>query len=184
MSILREIEMEILSPETASRFGQALTFDDKGPDSSGPWWRCWEGCAQLSPGRQWVGFVQATGDNPEIIEMEREPGTEIIIPVSGQLVQVVATGTCDRAGVERPDALKARAFIINPGSALLMAQGVWHAAAFGFSGPASYFYVAERRRAEDSEGRGGWVEFADRFRLLCRKPGQPLSTLREEQVHG
>ncbi|MFD1330168.1 ureidoglycolate lyase [Mycoplana ramosa] len=170
MSILREIEIEMLRPETAAVFGRALVFDGRPATSSGEWWRCWEGCAELSAGRQWVGFVQASGGNPEIRSMEREPGTEIVIPVDGELVQVVATGTRDATGVERPDALEARAFVLKPGTALVMAPGVWHAAAFGLRGPTSYFYVAERRKAEDSEGRGGWVEFADRFRLSCRFP--------------
>ena len=88
MSILREIETEALRPETTAEFGRALVFD--GPaTSSGEWWQCWEGCAELSAGRQWVGFVQASGGNPEIREMEREPGTEIVIPVDCELVQVV-----------------------------------------------------------------------------------------------
>lgn len=168
MSILREIETEALRPETAADFGRVLVFDGHAASSSGEWWRCWEGCAELSAGRQWVGFVQTEGGSPEIREMEREPGTEIVIPVVGELVQVVATGTGDATGLERPDALKARAFVLKPGTALVMAPGIWHAAAFGLRGPASYFYVAERRRADDSEGRGGWVEFADRFRLACR----------------
>lgn len=177
MSILREIETEALSPRTAAEFGKALVLEGTAPTSPGEWWKCWEGCAELSQERQWVGFVQTNGGNPEIAEMEREPGTEIVIPVTGELVQVVATGTCDQTGVQRPDALKARAFVMRPGTALVMAPGVWHAAAFGLRGPASYFYIAERRKAEDSEGRGGWVEFADRFRLMCRipEPGLPAN---------
>lgn len=180
MSILREIETEALSPQTAAEFGKALVFEGTAVASPGEWWTCWEGCAELSQGRQWVGFVQANGGNPEIVEMERELGTEIVIPVTGELVQVVATGTCDQTGVQRPDALKARAFVIKPGTALVMASGVWHAAAFGLRGPASYFYVAERRKAEDSEGRGGWVELADRFRLMCRMPDPALPANRGE----
>lgn len=179
MSVLREIEVEDLSPAAAAEFGRALVFDAPAT-SQGEWWKCWEGCAELSAGRQWVGFVQAAAGNPDIIEMEREPGTEIVIPVTGEIVQVVAPGTCDQAGTQRPDALKARAFVLRPGTALVMAPGVWHAAAFGLNGPASYFYVAERRKAEDSEGRGGWVEFADRFRLMCRLPGENLQTKRGE----
>ncbi|GLR54858.1 ureidoglycolate lyase [Shinella yambaruensis] len=167
MSILREIEAEALRPETVAEFGRALVFEGRPASSAGEWWRCWEGCAGLSEGRQWVGFVRVDGESPEIREMEREPGTEIVIPVEGELVQVVSNGTRDPSGVERPDARGARAFVLKPGTALVMAPGVWHAAAFGLRGPASYFYVAERRKAEDSEDRGGWVEFADRFRLVC-----------------
>lgn len=168
MTILREIETEALRPETVTEFGKALVFHGQAASSSGEWWRCWEGCAELSAGRQWVGFVQADGGSPIIREMEREPGTEIVIAADGELVQVVAPSIFDANGVDRPDPLKARAFVLRPGTALLMAPGVWHAAAFGLRGPASYFYIAERRKAEDSEGRGGWVEFADRFQLNCR----------------
>lgn len=102
---------------------------------------------------------------PDVREMEREPGTEIIIPVDGQIVQLVALGTKVAAGIERPDGRTAKAFLMAPGSALLMARGVWHAAAFGLGRECSYFYVAERRKAEESEGRGGWVEFAHRMKL-------------------
>lgn len=168
MSILREIEIEELRPEMAADFGRVLVFDQNTASSFGGWWKCWEGCAELSAGRQWVGFVQTEGGRPEIREMERERGTEIIIPVLGELVQVVTTSTDEANGRLRPDALKARAFVLKPGTALVMAPGIWHAAAFGLRGPASYFYVAERRKAEESEGRGGWVEFADSFRLSCR----------------
>lgn len=170
MGILREIKIEALRPETAAEFGRALVFEGRSAGSAGAWWRCWEGCAELSAGRQWVGFVQAAGGCPEIREMEREAGTEIVIPVDGVLVQVVASGTRGDAARQMPDALTARAFVLKPGTALVMAPGVWHAAAFGLREPASYFYVAERRRAEDSEGRGGWVEFADDLRLACRLP--------------
>lgn len=167
MSILREIEAEPLTSENAAQFGKVLAFD--GPASSaGEWWNCWEGCAELSQGRQWVGFVRSRAANPTIAEMEREPGTEIVLPVTGKVVQIVAAGTRDAEGTDRPDPLTARAFIIKPGTALVMAPGIWHAAAFGLGAPASYFYVAERRKAEDSEGRGGWVEIADGFRLTCR----------------
>jgi ureidoglycolate hydrolase len=100
--------------------------------------------------------------------MEREPGTELIIPVSGEIVQFVARGVHDTSGLDRPDGRTARAFVVKPGSALLMNAGVWHAAAFGLNGEASYFYVAQRRKAEDSEGRGGWVELADRLILRPR----------------
>lgn len=185
MSIVREIELEALTTQMPAEFGKALVFDQAAASSAGEWWACWEGCAELSAGRQWVGFVQAEGGNPQIAEMEREPGTEIVIPVTGDLVQFVAGGTRDHAGVERPDALKARAFVIRPGTALVMAPGVWHAAAFGLRGPASYFYVAERRRAEDSEGRGGWVTFADSFRLISRHSRHPaLQADRGDHIHG
>ncbi len=165
MSVLQEIAIEPLTAAAAAGFGMALTFDTLEATSRGEWWRCWEGCAQLSAGRQWVGFVRSDAAMPLVGEMEREPGTEIIIPVEGELVQLVANGTRDAAGVERPDGRSARAFMMKPGTALVMPAGLWHAAAFGLNGRAAYFYVAERRKAEDSEGRGGWVKLAGELLL-------------------
>lgn len=171
MSATRDIEeigVEHLSAEAAAGFGKALVFGVTHPTSDGEWWKCWEGCAELSEGRQWVGFVRAAGSMPDVTEMEREPGTELIIPVGGEIVQIVAYGIQDASGVERPDGRTARAFVLKPGSALVMNAGVWHAAAFGLNGETSYFYVAQRRKAEDSEGRRGWVELARRTILRPR----------------
>ncbi|MGO4563334.1 ureidoglycolate lyase [Rhizobiales bacterium 3FA27D7] len=165
---IEEIRVEPLSAEAAQGFGKALLFGATHPTSDGGWWKCWEGCAELSQGRQWVGFVQAGDSMPDITEMEREPGTELIIPVSGEIVQCVAHGVQDASGIERPDGRTARAFVVKPGSALAMNAGVWHAAAFGLKGEASYFYIAQRRKAEDSEGRGGWVELLGRLILRPR----------------
>lgn len=166
---IREMWSEQLTVEAAAGFGKALVFDATRPTSTGEWWRCWEGCAELSAGRQWIGFVRATASVPDVTEMEREPGTEVIIPVNGEIIQVVAQGVRDATGVERPDGRTAHAFIVRPGSALLVYPGIWHAAAFGLRGEASYFYAAERRKAEDSEGRGGWMEIADRLILRARR---------------
>lgn len=126
----------------------------------------------MSMGRQWVGFVTALAGMPLIGEMEREPGTEMIIPVSGAIVQVIALGDPDGRNMTQPDASTARAVLMQPGEALVMSPGVWHAAAFGLDKDASYFYVAERRKAEQSEGRLGWVEIADGVRLQPFVPSQ------------
>lgn len=155
-----------LSPEAVAGFGTALMSSDVAPTSGGPWWSCWEGLCGLSDGRQWVGFVRARAESPEISEMEREPGTEIIIPVDRPIIQVVAPGAGQDG--ERPDASRACALLIRPGTALLMNAGVWHAAAFGQDAVASYFYIAERRRADESEGRGGWVALTGGKTILCR----------------
>jgi ureidoglycolate hydrolase len=171
MSDLQEIVIEPLTADALAGFGTALTFGVPEPTSHGEWWRCWEGCAQLSAGRQWVGFVRSKAAMPLVDEMEREPGSEIVIPVEGEIVQMVAHGTLDGAGVERPDGRTARAFAMKPGTALVMPAGLWHAAAFGLNGEAAYFYVAERRRAEDSEGRGGWVKLAGELLLRPRGEG-------------
>lgn len=173
--------MEPLTAEAAAPFGKALLFTATRPSSAGDWWRCWEGCAELSAGRQWVGFVRAAASTPDIHEMEREPGTEIVIPVAGEIVQMVAFGTRDAAGMERPDGQTARAFVVRPGTALLMSPGIWHAAAFGLGDETAYFYIAERRRAEESEGRGGWVETAERM-ILRPHPGRRMVVRSREQA--
>jgi len=160
MGAIRTIAIERFEPHFIGKFGKPLSFSGLQPTSTGEWWKCWEGCAELSAGRQWVGFVQAAAGTPLISEMEREPGSEMIIPVSGRIVQVVALSNPAGQTVARPDASTARAFLMEPGEALVIAPGVWHAAAFGFGADASYFYIAERRRAEQSEGRLGWVEIS------------------------
>lgn len=171
MGAIRTIAIERFDPHSIGKFGRALSFSALQPTSTGEWWKCWEGCAELSAGRQWVGFVQAAAGTPVITEMEREPGTEMIIPVSGRIVQVVALNDPEGQTSARPDAATARAFLMQPGEALVMAPGVWHAAAFGFGADASYFYVAERRRAERSEGRLGWVEISGGELLQLVMPG-------------
>jgi len=164
-----EIELQDLSPAAVAGCGSALMTDPGvAPDSLGDWWQCWEGLAGLSDGRQWTGFVQAAPGWPLVAEMEREPGTELIVPVDRPIVQVIAPAS--PAGEARPDAKAARAILVRPGTALVMAPGVWHAAAFGGNAAAAYFYIAERRRAEDSEGRGGWVALADGMQIRCHPP--------------
>ena len=168
MPMIKMIEAEDVTQAAVAPFGSALMFHDAAPTSQGEWWNCWEGTAELSKGRQWVGFVRTQCGICQISEMEREPGTEIIIPVEGEIAQVVALGTIGEDGVERPDALTARAFLLKPGTALVMAPGVWHAAAFGSTSDASYFYIAERRKAETSEGRGGWVALTEKLKVKFR----------------
>ncbi len=165
MTLVQTIGAEELTQAAVAEFGNALMFHEAVPSSHGAWWHCWEGAAELSSGRQWVGFVRAQSGVCEISEMERERGTEIIIPVEGEIIQVVALGSIGEDGTERPDPRSAQAFVLKPGTALLMAPGVWHAAAFGSVGEASYFYVAERRKAEDSEGRGGWVALSEKLEV-------------------
>ncbi|WP_347310811.1 hypothetical protein [Defluviimonas sp. SAOS-178_SWC] len=167
MGRAHSIAVQELSPDVVAGCGTALMSDPSiDSTSGGPWWQCWEGLAGLSHGRQWTGFVRATPGWPVIAEMEREPGTEIIIPVERPIIQVIAPST--KPGIDRPKAEAARAVLIRPGTALVMAPGVWHAAAFGGDAAASYFYIAERRKAEDSEGRGGWVALADGMKIVCR----------------
>jgi ureidoglycolate hydrolase len=178
MQKIRTIPVERLTVDAAEKFGKVLAFGDRQASSRGDWWQCWEGCAELSAGRQWVGFVEAAAGMPAISEMEREPGTEMIIPVQGTIVQVVALGGPDGKSGICPDARTARAFIIARGEALVMAPGVWHAAAFGLNDKAAYFYVAERRRAEQSEGRLGWVEIAG-GEVLQLIPSGPPNARRE-----
>lgn len=172
MAQVRTVVIEPLSPQSASKYGKALTFSDVSATSVGDWWKCWEGCAELSAGKQWVGFVKAAAGIPLIAEMEREPGTEMIIPVSGTIVQTVALGDPEGRRAAHADASTARAFVVRPGEALVLAPGVWHAAAFGLDGEASYFYVAERRKADQSEGRLGWVTIADSKLLQPVLPGK------------
>src|SRR5690349_12963267 len=77
MNAVREIldlSIEPLTKGAAAIFGKALVFGGGvRPTSGGDWWRCWEGCAELSAGRQWAGFVRAQPSVPDIQEMEREP---------------------------------------------------------------------------------------------------------------
>lgn len=171
MSGVRYIGIEPLTALAVADFGTAVLPNPARPTGTGPWWACWEGCAGLGDGQQWLGFVQAGAAPPEVTEMEREPGTELVIPVAGEIVQIVAHGLRDAAGVDRPDGRTARAFVLRPGQALMMNPGVWHAAAFGLNASAAYFYIARRRKAEDSEGRGGWVALAE-GQVLQPHPGR------------
>ena len=92
--------------------------------------------------------------------MERHPDIELLMPATGPLVQVVAPG-CDLAdSTERPRAEEAVAFLIAPGEAVVVAPGVWHAAALPAGAEPLYWFAGLPHRPEPGREHAPWIAFA------------------------
>ena len=86
-----------------------------------------------------LGMTSAPGSPFASSVMERHENVEeALLPAGSALVLVVAPPTRDEA----PHARDVRAFVVPPGTAVVLDPGVWHDACRGVDGPTSYYWLA------------------------------------------
>ena len=151
-----------LKTEDFSPFGQAIGRQIPPGTSSGPGWECWCDIATLTEANMRLGQVLTQPANAPITVMERHPDEELLLPVTGTLLQALAKpGAMDNPAQE-PDANEVMVFRIEPGEAIIIAPGVWHAAAIGLAHESLYFFAAVPHAPEPGREASPWVNFKGR----------------------
>ena len=138
----RTIRVEPLTPSRFAPYGQAILKPSDAPTSAGEGWQCWFGVGALSaPGLRLGQVVTRRGDGC-VRAMERHPDEEFLLPIDGPIVQVVAIPGDLANPKDQPDANQVAAFRLEPGEAVVIAPGVWHAAAMPVAEQSLYYFAA------------------------------------------
>jgi len=156
VSDTRVIRVEALNENDFSAFGTAVVvMPGSPPGTSGTGWECWYPIGEMSGGVQ-IGIVESDPAARAITAMERHTGRpECVIALGAPVIQVVAPATTS----DRPAADQARAFVIEPAQAVVIAPGTWHAAAAPLSGT-TVRYIFLLGRPAPTEAPGTWTRFA------------------------
>lgn len=102
---------------------------------------------------------------PRIIEkMERHLHTREALLCAGELIAFL---TAPEGGAS-PGATDVKAFFLQPGQVAVLYRGIWHSAALGVNGAASYYWMAEAYDGEPTV----WMDIAGGpVRLDCPAEG-------------
>jgi ureidoglycolate lyase len=153
----RVLAPRALDDEAFRPFGRAVKLPQARARKRGIDWDCWFELGSLGACEPSVGIVLTRPTDGRIEQMEREPTSELLLPVTGAVVQAVAPpGDLDDAGAQ-PDADAVAAFVVEPGEAVIMAPGTWHWAAIPLRGETLYYFVTQAQRLEP--GQSPWVPF-------------------------
>lgn len=101
-----------------------------------------------------LGMTLGSGAPFSTRRMERHLGTEEALFTAGSPVVLAVAAPTD-AG--QPNAADVRAFVINPGTAVVLHQGTWHDACHGVDGDAYYYWMATC----GGDGGSTWTDVAD-----------------------
>ena len=154
---LSPLTVEHLNGNDFAAFGTAVLEPQLSPTSSGAGFQCWFGVGTLKGEDFRLGQVIARKPPGGIVEMERHDHAEMLLPVTGALVQVVAPRGDFNNLDEHPPAFAARAFLIRPGQAVLIEAGTWHAAAVPVEESTLYYFAAVPDEPDTAGGR--WMPF-------------------------
>ena len=157
MSAIRVVEAEALTKDGFLAFGDAIMFQAGAPPSvTGPGWSCWYPIGEIaSQDPLEIGVVETQPLARPVDAMERHTArSECVVAVAAPIIQVVAAATAS----DQPAVEEARAFLIEPGQAVVMFPGTWHAAAFPL-GERSAKYMFLLARPVPGEDQAGWKRF-------------------------
>ena len=161
------LPLTALTREAFAPFGQAVPRPAGPPTSSGAAFDCWFGVGTLHGADLRMGQVLARRPEGGVVEaMERHPDIELLMPATAALVQVVAPGRNLADAAERPRAEEAVAFLLQPGEAVIVAPGVWHAPAMPVDAEAFYWFAGLPHPPEAGRGASAWIAFADGARVV------------------
>lgn len=151
--MVREVTLEVLSSESFSPFGDFLRFSPR------PTVRATEGYAWISSitpalsdmdGPPSLGWSVAASLPAPSIKMERHQHTSEALFCAADPVCLFVADT----GGDRPSADDVRAFILEPGSVVVLRRGVWHDACRGLNRPTPYYWIANA----DPQITDPWVD--------------------------
>ena len=155
------VVVEPLSDKAFANFGQVVTGPKNPPSSSGAGWQCWFGEATLHDKDLLIGQVLTTPGDGTLRCMERHPNEELLVPITGSVLQALCQPGEKFLPSESPHAGTCRLFRIEPGQAIVIAPGVWHAPAYSEDPTALYFFTGLRHDPEPGRGADPWVPFAN-----------------------
>lgn len=155
-----------LTREAFAPFGQAVPKPAGRPTSAGEAFDCWFGVGTLHGRDLRLGQVLARRPAGGVVEaMERHPDIELLMPATGPLVQVVAPGRDLADPLEQARAGEAVAFLLEPGEAVVVAPGVWHAAAMPAGPETLYWFAGLPHLPEPGREASPWIAFAGGARI-------------------
>lgn len=144
-----------LTIEGFAPYGQAVLGPTGKPNYAGYRWTSLFPAGQAHVPLGEVGWVLTEPLEELVVTgMEREPEVEMIWPVTGSLIHVVALPGKLTDHAQQPDAATAKAFIIRPGQVIIMHPGTWHYASFPLEGKSTFYYFLTK----DHPREPGWEE--------------------------
>ncbi len=152
------IEAEELTVERFAPYGQAILMPEGPAPKVGAEWDCWTRLGQFGSAEQWVGLVRTRPASRPITHMECHLA-ELLIPVTGPVIQAMAEAGDGSTRGAQPEAGTVRAFIVRPGQAIIMAPGAWHWAALPVDGETLYYFVTQSDPQGAGRERDPWVPF-------------------------
>ena len=158
---MRHLASQPLSLDAFAPFGQAVVQPAGAPSSAGKGFDCWFNVAELTGQDLKLGQVIARRGDGMVEAMERHPDVEFLVPVTGPLIQVVAPGHDLGDATEQPRADEAIAFVLQLGEAVVVAPGVWHAAAVPVGDEALYMFAGLPHAPEPGREAGPWIGWQD-----------------------
>ena len=105
-----------------------------------------------------IDVVYASTDGT-VVAMERHPDIELLVPITGPMIQVVAPGRDLADATEQPRAEEAIAFVLQPGEAVVVAPGVWHSAAMPVAEETLYMFAGLPHAPEPGREASPWIAF-------------------------
>ena len=156
---VRTIIPEPLTVEAFTPFGKAILRPeyDESPTKTGSNWQCWFGVEDLTPGKGSLGIVTTRWTDEAINVMEAHSARELLIPLDRPIIQAVAA-PADMDNINaKPDLNTVRAFILEPGQAIMMEVGAWHYAAMSFNGEAIYYFIANKDSTDPGGTPNRWI---------------------------
>ena len=138
----RTIAAEPLSPESFAPYGRIVAFDGTAPELVRAAGSDWTDAYDERPITREVpslGMTSAPGAPFVSSVMERHANVEeALLPAGRAIVLAVVEASAATA----PATDDVRAFVVPPGTAVVLAPGTWHDACRGADGPTSYYWLA------------------------------------------
>ena len=162
-----------LTAEAFAPFGTAVPLPSGAPTSQGAGFDCWFRVAELTGKDLKLGQVIARRGDGTVTAMERHPDIELLVPITGPIIQVVAPGRDLADAEEQPSADEAIAFVLQPGEAVVVAPGVWHAAALPAGTEALYMFAGLPHAPEPGREASPWIGFEGGHCILPGAAAKP-----------
>lgn len=126
-----------ISEENFRRFGRVAVRPSSEPLAADDTFAFWSDVANYEiDGETEIGFCTVYGHDRNLVDwMERHQRTpEVLVPIDGAFVLPVMT-----------DAEEVEAFLVEPGTAVVIGQGVWHSACKPVGRDETTYFVVFRR---------------------------------------
>lgn len=130
------MQAKAITPENFSEFGRVARPPTDDPLAADETFKFWSDVAHFEiPGETEIGFCTVYGRSGRVDWMERHDRTpELLVPIDGPFVLPVMTDD-GRLGAFRAD----------PGTAVVIGQGVWHGACHPVESDETTYFVIFRR---------------------------------------
>jgi len=176
---VHRIRLQVLTEEAFRPYGRVLELPEVPPSKRGDIWQCWfpVGSMQLDAPLG-LGIVRTSRLPQSIADMERHVSREeLLFPVDKPIVQPVGLpkDLASEKAVPQVEDVQAfilasekavpqvedvQAFIIQPGQAIIMARGTWHAPAYALEHEeALYYFGVEIKPDAVGDDANPWVKF-------------------------